>query len=79
MDTLIFSGGIGENIPQIRSRICENLGFLGIELNEKRNQHHEAIISADRGKVSVRVIATNEELMIARQVSQVLNQSSKQS
>lgn len=79
VDTLIFSGGIGENIPQIRSRICENLGFLGIELNEKRNQHHEAIISADRGKVSVRVIATNEELMIARQVSQVLNQSSKQS
>lgn len=73
VDTLVFSGGIGENIPQIRSRICGNLGFLGIGLDEERNQRNEAIISDVAGKVTVRVIATNEELMIARLVSQVLN------
>lgn len=78
IDTLVFSGGIGENIPQIRSRICKDLGFLGIEVDEDRNQKNEAIISSDAGKVTVRVIATNEELMIARLVSQVLNYAIKQ-
>ncbi|TDE18094.1 acetate/propionate family kinase [Dyadobacter psychrotolerans] len=73
IDTLIFSGGIGENIPQIRSRICQNLGFLGIELDEKQNQANASIISTDSGKVHIRVIATNEELMIARLISQVLD------
>ncbi|WP_342088131.1 acetate/propionate family kinase [Dyadobacter sp. OTU695] len=73
VDTLVFSGGIGENIPQVRSRICEDLGFLGIGLDEERNQKNGAIISGVAGKVTVRVIATNEELMIARLVSQVLN------
>lgn len=73
VDTLVFSGGIGENIPQIRSLICDNLGFLGIALDEERNQKNEAIISDVAGKVTVRVIATNEELMIARLVSQILN------
>jgi len=59
IDTLVFSGGIGEYIPQIRSRICQDLGFLGIELDEKRNQKNDPIISTDTGKVTVRVIATN--------------------
>jgi len=73
VDTLVFSGGIGENIPQVRSRICGDLGFLGIDLDEERNRKNEAIISGVAGKVTVRVIATNEELMIAGLVSQILN------
>ncbi|SEJ35772.1 acetate kinase [Dyadobacter sp. SG02] len=73
VDTLVFSGGIGENIPQIRSGICEDLGFLGVTVDEEQNQNNKAIISDIAGKVIVRVIATNEELMIARLVSQVLN------
>ncbi|MCF2444032.1 acetate/propionate family kinase [Dyadobacter sp. CY345] len=77
VDTLVFSGGIGENIPEIRSRICQDLGFLGIDLNEKDNQKNDPVISTDTGKVVVRVIATNEELMIARLVSQVLNHINK--
>lgn len=73
VDTLVFSGGIGENIPEIRSRICQDLGFSGIELDEKKNQKNDPVISINTGKVIVRVIATNEELMIARLVSQALN------
>jgi acetate kinase len=73
VDTLVFSGGIGENIPEIRSRICQDLGFLGIELHKKPNQKNDPVISTDNGKVTVRVIKTNEELMIARLVRQVLN------
>lgn len=73
VDNLVFSGGIGENIPQIRSGICKDLSFLGIGLDEERNRKNEAIISDIADKVTVRVIATNEELMIARLVSQVLN------
>lgn len=73
IDTLVFSGGIGENIPQIRSQICQGLGFLGIELDENRNQGNDPSISVSTARVSVRVIATNEELMIARLTSQVLD------
>jgi len=73
VDTLVFSGGIGENIPEIRNRICQDLSFLGIELDDKRNQKNDPIISTSSGKVKVRVIATNEELLIARLVSQVIN------
>ena len=72
VDTIVFSGGIGENIPEIRSRICDGLAFLGIELDEIKNQKSDLIISASTGRVCVRVIATNEELMIARLVGQVL-------
>ncbi|TDE17309.1 acetate/propionate family kinase [Dyadobacter psychrotolerans] len=78
VNTLVFSGGIGENIPQIRSRICQDLGFLGIELDEKRNQINDPVISMKNGKVTIRVIATNEEIMIARLVRQVLNYNIKQ-
>src|SRR5665811_689015 len=66
LDTLVFAGGIGENNPAIRARICEGLGFLGIELNESRNAETAGVISADGGRATVRVIRTDEELMIAR-------------
>ena len=73
LDTLVFAGGIGENAPLIRERICDGLGFLGIELNQKRNAKNAPLISPDAGRVKVRVIRTDEELMIARSVTRVLN------
>jgi len=73
LDTLVFAGGIGENAPKVRSRVCEGLGFLGIELEDKRNLTGAALISSDTGRVAVRVIHTDEEWMIAKTVCRVLN------
>jgi acetate kinase len=73
LDTLVFAGGIGENAPPVRTRICDGLGFLGIELNQKRNAKNATLISPDAGRVTVRVIRTDEEFMIARSVTRVLN------
>jgi acetate kinase len=75
LDTLIFAGGIGENAPLVRARICDGLGFLGIELNETCNAENAAIISTDTSPATVRVIRTDEELMIARSVCRVLGLS----
>ncbi len=72
LDTLVFSGGIGENCPSLRARICEGLGFLGIELNKTGNAENAAVISADGSRVAARVIRTDEELMIAQLVCRVL-------
>jgi acetate kinase len=72
VDTLVFAGGIGENAPPVRARICAGLKFLGIELNEKRNAENTGVISTDAGRVKVRVIRTDEELMIARSVCRVV-------
>jgi acetate kinase len=72
LDTLVFAGGIGENAPTVRARICDGLGFLGVELDEKRNATSEGVISATAGRVAVRVIHTDEELMIAKTVAGVL-------
>ena len=72
LDTIVFAGGIGENAPLIRERICDALGFLGIELNAGRNSKNASLISTDTGRVAVRVIRTDEELMIARSVVRVL-------
>ena len=66
VETLIFTGGIGENAPPVRERICKNLEFLGISVDRDRNLKNFSIISRDRGPVSIRVMKTNEELMIAR-------------
>lgn len=72
LDTLVFTAGIGENAPVIRKRICDGLGFLGIELDPKRNAKNAPLISRDTGRVKVRVLRTDEELMIARSVTRVL-------
>jgi acetate kinase len=72
LDTLVFAGGIGENAPTIRSRICEGLEFLGIQLEEKRNGSNEGLISRADSRVAVRVIRTDEEIVIARTVCRVL-------
>ena len=72
VDTLVFAGGIGENAPTVRTRICEGLGFLGIDLDEKRNTATEGVISTATGRVAVRVIPTDEEWMIAKMVCRLL-------
>ncbi len=72
LDTLVFAGGIGENAPTVRARICDGLGFLGIELEERLNMANAGLISAPAGRVAVRVIRTDEEWMIASTVCQVL-------
>lgn len=72
LDTLVFAGGIGENSAPVRARICAELGFLGINLDVTRNADHAGIISTDNSAVTVRVIHTNEELMIARSVCRLL-------
>ncbi len=73
VEQLLFSGGIGEHSPSVRSKICDGLGFLGIELDEIKNMNNETIISTEKSNVCVRVIHTNEELMIAKDVCNVLN------
>ena len=72
LDTLVFAGGIGENAPLVRSRICEGLRFLGIELEESQNAANGGVISTAASRVAVRVIHTDEEQMIAETVCRVL-------
>jgi acetate kinase len=80
VDTLVFAGGIGENAPLIRARICEGLAFLGVEVNASRNAKNAPLISTDIGHVKVRVIHTDEELMIARTICRIagLNAANKE-
>jgi acetate kinase len=72
LDTLVFAGGIGENAPLVRARICNGLAFLGIELEEKQNAASAGVLSPNASRVGVRVIRTDEELMIAKTVCRVL-------
>ena len=72
LDTLVFAGGIGENAAPVRARICAGLEFLGIELDEARNAAHADVISTAGSPATVRVVRTDEELMIARTVCEIL-------
>ncbi len=72
LDTLVFAGGIGENASAVRLRICEELQFLGIELEDNQNTANEGVISSEASRVTVRVIHTDEERMIAKTVCSVL-------
>jgi len=72
LNTLVFTGGIGENSPIVRSRICLGLECLGVELSEPRNASSAAVISTSDSRVTVRVMRTDEERMIARSVCLVL-------
>ncbi len=72
VDTLVFAGGIGEHAPVVRARICEGLGFLGIAIDPSRNAQNAPLISPNSGRVAVRVIHTNEALMIALSVMDVV-------
>ena len=74
LDMLVFAGGIGENSPDIRARICADLAFLGIGLSAPRNARNADVISDDADSaVRVRVIRTDEESVIAQLTAQVLD------
>ena len=75
LDTLVFAGGIGEHAAPVRARICQDLRVLGIELNPARNGDHAPVISSGSLPVAVRVISTDEQLMIARSVLKILADS----
>lgn len=77
LDQLVFAGGIGENASVVRARICSGLGFLGIEVDQQRNAEHAPLISSDVSRVKVRVIHTDEEIMIARSIIGFLDLGSK--
>ncbi len=72
LDTLVFTGGIGENQPVTRGRICDGLVFIGIELDEQQNAGNADVISKTTSRVAVRVIRTDEEMVIARSVRKYL-------
>ena len=72
IDTLVFSGGIGENSPEVRARICSGLAFIGIELDAAQNQHNSGVISSVKSRVTVRVMDTDEERVIAQNLKQFL-------
>jgi len=72
LDTLVFAGGIGGHAPTVRARICVGLEFLGVALDEQRNTAQADVISADSGRVTVRVMQTDEEWVIANMVCRVL-------
>ena len=75
LDALVFTGGIGERAPAVRERICSGLEFLGISLDAARNAVNAPVISAPDSRVNVRVIETNEDLMVLQHVLTVLGQS----
>ncbi len=76
LDTMVFAGGIGENAPEVRSRICGELAFLGVRLDPDRNAASAAVISEAGTPVTVRVIRTDEEAMLARAAFRLLSQRS---
>jgi acetate kinase len=77
LDALIFTAGIGENAPEVRRRICEGMGHLGLALDLPANDANAPLISSNEARVSVRVIPTNEELMIARHTASVIRKTSR--
>jgi acetate kinase len=75
LDVLVFAGGIGEHAPGVRKRICDGLDFLGIRLDVPANEANAPLISSSESRVKVRVIKTNEDLMIVRHVESLLGWS----
>jgi acetate kinase len=72
VDTIVFTGGIGEHAPTVRAQICAGLEYLGVEIDAERNAASSAIISRRAGRVVVRVMQTDEDLVIARHVRRLL-------
>jgi len=73
LNTLVFTGGMGENAPKIRKRVCEGLDFLGINLDAARNEEGARLISADDSRIGVHVIHTDEAVTIARETADLIN------
>jgi len=72
LDRLVFTGGIGANAPAVRARIVDGLSYLGLDLDQRRNERNGPIISTDTSAVAIEAFATDEELMIARHVREIL-------
>jgi acetate kinase len=77
IDTLVFAGGIGEKSPVVRARICEGLEFLGVELVEEKNAVNADVLSVAASAVAIRVIRTDEELMVAKSAIRILGMGSR--
>ncbi len=77
LDALVFTGGIGENSKEIREEVCKEMEFLGIHLDDLKNQNSDEIISAENSKVSVMRIPTNEELVIALDTAKIVSEMQK--
>ncbi len=75
LNTLVFTGGMGENAPKIRARVCEGLEFLGVMLDDARNQQGARLVSADGSAAGVHVIHTDEATTIARETAQLLHKA----
>jgi acetate kinase len=76
LDTLVFTGGIGEHAAPVRLRICEGMEFLGIRIDPRRNERHAPVISTESSSATVRVMRTDEDLMIARHTRELIEKSS---
>ena len=72
LDTLVFTGGIGENAAPVREEICRELSFLGIQLDTGRNARSEPVITVDGSRAAVRVIPTDEESVVARHTARLI-------
>ncbi len=76
LDIIIFAGGIGENGPETREEVCKNMDYLGIKLDKSRNDKlrgKEKVISTDDSKVTIMVVPTNEELVIAKDTKEIVS------
>ncbi len=78
LDAIVFTGGIGENASSIRARVCENMEFLGLELDQEKNRSMKgpADISKPASRARILLVPTNEERMIARETAQVVEAGS---
>jgi acetate kinase len=72
LDTLVFTGGVGEHAATVRWEVCRGLVYLGIQLDFQQNERHATIISSQESPCTVRVVPTNEDLMIARHTRTLL-------
>jgi acetate kinase len=76
LDAIVFTGGIGENAPTIRERVCRDAAWLGVELDTAANLQGRPRITTGRSRVSAWVVPANEELMIARHTQRLLERAS---
>jgi acetate kinase len=72
LDALVFTGGIGENASEVREEVCRDMEYIGIKLDNLKNENNEDLISASSSKVKVFRISTNEELVIALDTSEIV-------
>jgi acetate kinase len=73
LDALVFSGGIGERAHQVRARICKDLAFIGVELDDAANAANAPVVSSHASHVAVHVIPTDEEVVMARAACRLLH------